>query len=62
MNVVGKNTTAKQECNNDNIQRLVPVFVDETKIHATQTEPYLRWLGSSFSTHVQGNQFLTWKS
>ena len=57
-----KKQQQQQECNNDNNQRLVRVFVDETEIHATQTEPYFRWLGSCFSTHVQGNQFLAWKS
>ena len=47
----------QQECNNDNNQRLVWVFVDAIEIHATQTEPYLRWVGSCFSPHVQGNEF-----
>ena len=47
----------QQECNNDNNQRLIRTFVDAIEIHATQTEPYLRWVGSCFSTHVQGNQF-----
>ena len=47
----------QQECNNDNNQRLIRAFVDAIGIHATQTEPYLRWVGSCFSTHVQGNQF-----
>ena len=54
------NTVEKQkhqEHNNDNNQRLARVFVNTTEIHATQTEPYLRWVGSCFSTHVQGNQF-----
>ena len=52
----------QQECNNDNNQRLVQVFVDANEIHATQTEPYLRWVGSCFSTHVQRNQFSAWQS
>ena len=47
----------QQEHNNDNNQRLVRVFVDAIEIHATQTAPYLRWVGSYFSTHVQENQF-----
>ena len=33
------------------------MFDDAIEIHATQTEPYLRWVGSCFSTDVQGNQF-----
>ena len=37
----------KQKHNNDNNQRLVRVFVDAIEIHATQTEPYLHWVGSS---------------
>ena len=47
----------QQECNNDNNQRLIRAFADASEIHVTQTEPYLRWVGSCFSTHVQGNQF-----
>ena len=43
-----KKQQQQQKCNNDNNQRLVRVFVDETEIHATQTEPYLRWRGSCF--------------
>ena len=39
----------QQECNNDNNQRLVQVFVDAIEIHATQTEPSLHWVGSCFS-------------
>ena len=47
----------KQQEHNDNNQRLVRVFADAIEIHATQTVSYLRWVGSSFSSHVQGNQF-----
>ena len=36
----------QQKHNNDNNQRLVRVFVDAIEIHATQTEPYLHWVGS----------------
>ena len=46
----------QQEHNNNNNQRLGQVFVDVTENHATQTEPYLHWVRSCFSTHVQGNQ------
>ena len=55
--------TQKKNKNNRNVimivsnQRLIRAFVDAIEIHATQTEPYLRWVGSCFSTHVQGNQF-----
>ena len=47
----------QQECNNDNNQRLVWVFADAIKIHATQSEPYLLWFGSCFPPHVQGHEF-----
>ena len=43
-NAVEKEKQQKQ--NNDNNQRLVRVFVDAIEIHATQTEPYLHWVGS----------------
>ena len=36
----------QQKHSNDNNQRLVRVFVDAIEIHATQTEPYLHWVGS----------------
>ena len=36
----------QQKHNNDNNKRLVRVFVDAIEIHATQTEPYLHWVGS----------------
>ena len=36
----------QQKHNNDNNQRLVRVFADAIEIHATQTEPYLHWVGS----------------
>ena len=36
----------QQKHNNDNNQRLVRVFVDAIEIQATQTEPYLHWVGS----------------
>ena len=36
----------QQKHNNDNNQRLVRVFVDGIEIPATQTEPYLHWVGS----------------
>ena len=62
MNVGGKNSKTTTGMYNDNNQRLVRVFVDATRIHVTQAEPYFHWLGSCFSTHVQGNQFLAWKS
>ena len=44
MNAVEKQKQEKH--NNDNNQRLVRVFVDAIEIHATQTEPYLHWVGS----------------
>ena len=44
MNAVEKQK--QQKHNNDNNQRLVRVFVDAIEIHATQTEPYLHWVGS----------------
>ena len=42
----------QQKHNNDNNQRLVRVFVDAIEIHATQTEPYLHWVGSCASKSV----------